>query len=146
MLGKHPINSKTLMLKKQESVEELKDENDEEIKFDLDGISIELRREPAVKCEVINVTGIIKKMYSGRRNEKGITIDHDSLYEPRMSRNYKIKSVYNYKLHLSKEISTYLREATCNNFTGEDVFMNGGKTRLSRDVAYSFNDLSTNLS
>ncbi|CAG8792303.1 3924_t:CDS:2, partial [Dentiscutata erythropus] len=46
---------------------------------------------------------------------------------------------------LSKEVSTSLHEATCNSFIGEDVFMNGGKTKLSRDVACSFNDLYNGL-
>jgi hypothetical protein len=42
---------------------------------------------------------------------------------------------------LSKEISTSLHEATCNNFIGEDVFMNGGKKLLNRDVLSSFDNL-----
>lgn len=38
-----------------ESSEELEDENDEEVKFDLNDISRELQREPAVKvCHVLD--------------------------------------------------------------------------------------------
>ncbi len=42
---------------------------------------------------------------------------------------------------LPQEISASLHEASCENFIGEEVFMNGEKTTLSKRVATSFNDL-----
>jgi hypothetical protein len=42
---------------------------------------------------------------------------------------------------LPQEISASLHEASCENFIGREVFMNGGKTTLSKKIATSFNNL-----
>ncbi|CAG8481469.1 4593_t:CDS:10, partial [Funneliformis caledonium] len=154
-----------------ESSEDLEDENDEEIKFNLDDISRELQREPAVKWEVdnINVTDRFRtyqKDILKKAEREGL--DYKNIYEllalssiivltwPNPYPNIFTKrewaeviktSPYTIKNSpLSKEISTSLHETICNNFIGEDVYMIGGKTKLSRDVACSFNDLYNGLS
>ena len=42
---------------------------------------------------------------------------------------------------LSQEILSSLHEAYSNHFLDNDVFMNGGNSKLSRAVACAFNDL-----
>lgn len=154
-----------------ESSEDLEDENDEEIKFNLDDISRELQREPAVKWEVdnINVTDrfrtyqkdILKKAVREGLDYKNIyellalssiivltwPNPHPNIFTKREWAELIKTSPYTIRNSpLSKEISTSLHEAICNNFIGEDVYMNGGKTKLGRDVACSFNDLYNGLS
>ncbi|CAG8660059.1 8143_t:CDS:2, partial [Cetraspora pellucida] len=124
--------------------EDLEDENDEEIKFNLDDISRELQHEPVVKkaeregldykniYELLALSSIIVLIWLN---------PYPNLFTKREWTEVIKTSLYNIKNSpLSKEISTSLHEAICNNFISNDVYMIGGKTKLSRDVACSFND------
>ncbi|GBC15880.2 hypothetical protein GLOIN_2v1140040 [Rhizophagus irregularis DAOM 181602=DAOM 197198] len=129
-----------------------------------------LQHEPAVKWEVgdINVTDRFRNYQKDvLRKAEREGLDYENIYEslalssimvlrwpcpyPEIFTNREWAEItklnpYTVKNSpLPQEISTSLHEATCNHFIGEDVFMNGGKTKLSRDVACSFNDLYNGL-
>ncbi|CAG8726368.1 8544_t:CDS:2, partial [Cetraspora pellucida] len=117
--------------------------DDEEIKFDLANITKELQKEPTVEWKVgsINVTQrfwqyqieVLKKADKG-----GLT--YENIYEILQS------FIISYKFPLPPEISLSLREASFNHFLNKDVFIEGGKSKLNRAVARSFNDLYNNVS
>ncbi|CAG8541741.1 12367_t:CDS:2 [Gigaspora margarita] len=118
-----------------EPSEDLEDENDEEVKFDLNDILGELQRELAVKWEVDNIN-VTDRFWNYQKNILR-KAEQEEWAEIIKSNLYTIENS-----PLSKEVLTSFHEAACNNFIGKDVFMNGEKTKLSRDIACSFNDLT----
>ncbi|PKY33169.1 hypothetical protein RhiirB3_532365 [Rhizophagus irregularis] len=152
-----------------ESSEDLEDENNEEIKFDLSDISLEFQREPTVKWEVgdINITDRFREYQKDvlRKAERG-GLYYKDIYELlalssiivicwpcpyRIFTNQewvqiiKTNPYTNENPSFPQEISASLHEASCENFIGEEVFMNGGKTTLNKRVATSFNDLYVSI-
>lgn len=146
------------------STEELED--DEEIKFDLTSISMELQREPRTKWEVgcINVTDRFRQ-YQKEVIQKAERdgLKYENIYEVLalssimvlcwpcpypMFTNREWKEITNtnpYVINeppLSPEISSSLHNATRTHLVNNDIFMNGGNSDLSRAVTCSFNDLS----
>ncbi|CAB5387004.1 unnamed protein product [Rhizophagus irregularis] len=125
----------------------------EKIKFDLNDISIELQHELAVNNYQKDVL----------RKVKQENLNYENIYEslalssimifcwpcpyPKIFMNQEwaeITKLNSYTIKnslLSQEISMFLHEATCNYFISEDVFINGGKMKLSRNVVCLFNNL-----
>ncbi|RIA97624.1 hypothetical protein C1645_871261 [Glomus cerebriforme] len=153
-----------------ESSEDIEDENNEEIKFDLPDISLEFQRKPTVKWEVgdINITNRFREYQKDvlRKAERG-GLYYKDIYELlalssiivicwpcpyRIFTNQewleiiKTNPYTNENTSFSQEISASLHEASCENFIGEEVFINGGKMALNKRVATSFNDLCSGLS
>ncbi|GBB97779.1 hypothetical protein RclHR1_30640003 [Rhizophagus clarus] len=138
-------------------------EDDEEIKFDLANISIELEQEPTCKWEVgcINVTDRFRqyqKEVITKAEREGLK--YDNIYEllalssimvlcwpcpyPMFTkREWKeITNVNPYFLNeppLSHEISLSLYNATRRHLVNKNIFMDCGSSDLSRAVACSFN-------
>ncbi|RGB31898.1 hypothetical protein C1646_763575 [Rhizophagus diaphanus] len=109
-----------------ESSEDLEDENNKKIKFNLSDISLEFQRDPTVKWEVgdINITDRFRE------------------YQKDWVEIIKTNSYTNENPLFPQEISVSLHETSCENFIGEEIFMNGGKMILNKRVATSFNDLN----
>ncbi|CAG8651982.1 9246_t:CDS:10, partial [Acaulospora morrowiae] len=140
-------------------------EDDEEIKFDFTDIEEELQRKPINEWKVgaINVSRRFRQYQIevlGKAKTSGLK--YDNIYEilalssimvfcwpcpyPMFTiQEWEEITVTNpYKIQespLSQEILSSFREAYCNYFLGNDVFMNGGNSKLSRAVACAFNDL-----
>ncbi|CAG8603326.1 10911_t:CDS:2, partial [Ambispora leptoticha] len=143
------------------SSSDVEPEDDEEIKFDFTDIEEELQREPIDEWEVgaINVSRRFRQYQIevlGKAKTSGLK--YDNIYEIFLIINNgvllapmftiqeweEITATNPYKIQespLSREILSSLREAYCNHFLGNDVFMNGGNSKLSRTVACAFNDL-----
>ncbi|KAG9304586.1 hypothetical protein G9A89_020150 [Geosiphon pyriformis] len=145
------------------------DEDNMEIKFDLTSISTELQREPIVKWEVghINVTNRFQQYQKDTVKKAEIKgLKYNNIYEllalssiivlsspcpyPSLFTIQEWKEVTEdnpytvQESSLSPDILSSLNEASFNHFLGMDTYMEGGKSKLSRLVARSFNDLYHN--
>ncbi|CAJ0761952.1 9005_t:CDS:10, partial [Entrophospora sp. SA101] len=141
------------------------EDNDEEIKFDLKNISIELKREPKAKWEV-GCTCITDRF---RQYQKDILkkaqregLKYDNIYELlalssiivlcwpcpySIFTNQEWKEIMEtnpYNINeppLTLEISSSLRDTAGRHLVGGDVFMDSVKSQLNRIVASMFNNL-----
>ncbi|CAG8648632.1 4247_t:CDS:2, partial [Paraglomus brasilianum] len=151
------------------SSSDVEPEDDEEIKFDFTDIEEELQREPINEWEVgaINVSQRFRQyQIEVLGKAKTSSLKYDNIYEilalssimvfcwpcpyPMFTIQEweEITATNPYKIQespLSQEILSSLREAYCNHFLGNDVFMNGGNSKLSRAVACAFNDLYNSI-
>ncbi|RIB11463.1 hypothetical protein C2G38_106317 [Gigaspora rosea] len=133
----------------ERSSEELEDENNEELKFDLD-ISLSFQCEATVKWEVgnINITDRFREYQKDvlKKAERGLC--YENTYELLALSSIivicwpcpyhiftnqewaEIIKTNPYTIEtpsLPQEISASLHEASCENFISEEVFMNGGR-------------------
>ncbi|CAG8518534.1 6129_t:CDS:2 [Acaulospora morrowiae] len=140
-------------------------EADEEIKFDLVNVSMELNREPTVKWEVgsIDITGRFRK-YQKDVFQKAVRqgFKYENVYELlALSSIMVLCWPFPYPMFTSKEwkditktnpytmsepslpaeISSSLRDTASKHLIGGDVFMERGKTELNKMVALMLNDL-----
>ncbi|CAG8499140.1 12211_t:CDS:10 [Ambispora leptoticha] len=156
LLSMNVKQTSTISEPDDKSTEELGD--DEEIKFDLARISMELQREPRTKWEVgcINVTDRFRWYQKEviQKAERG-GLKYANIYEVLalssimvlcwpcsypMFTNREWKEITNtnpYVINeppLSPEISSSLHNATRIHLVNNDIFMNGGNSDLSRAV------------
>ncbi|CAG8510817.1 482_t:CDS:10, partial [Ambispora gerdemannii] len=112
-------------------------EGDEEIKFDLPP----LKRGCNWEVGAINVLRRFRQ-YQIEVLEKAKTsgLKYDNIYET-LALSSIMVFCWPCPIPLPQEILSSLPEAYCNHFLGNDVFMNGGNSKLSRTVACAFNDL-----
>ncbi|CAG8601729.1 17792_t:CDS:2, partial [Acaulospora morrowiae] len=108
-------------------------EADEEIKFDLVNVSMELNREPTVKWEVgcIRFWQYQKDVFQ----KVSFVINYGALLAMSVP----------HRTPLPPEISSSLRDTASKQLVGGDVFMDCGNAGLNRMIALMFNDLYYNI-
>ncbi|CAI2185076.1 6896_t:CDS:2 [Funneliformis geosporum] len=113
------------------------DEDDMEIKFDLTSFSTELQREPIVKHLFLIILGALSSIIV-----LSLTCPYPSLFTIQEWKEVTKNNPFAVQeSSLSPDILSSLNEASFNHFLGMDTFMEGGKSKLSRIAARSFNDL-----
>ncbi|CAG8487611.1 259_t:CDS:10 [Acaulospora morrowiae] len=138
-------------------------EDDEEVKFDLENISSELKREPTVEWKVgsINITARFRQYQEDvLQKAKREGLKYDNIYElffvvivlcwpcpyP-MFTNQEWKEITKTNPYiineppLPPEVSSSLHDTISKHLIGEDVFMDCGKAQFNRMVALMFNNL-----